>query len=594
MSQTALTPKQIALILIPFITLLIGYFWLTSKANEGALPLILKPAANNTVSLPLSTGQIFQFNEHGQLQRQIDTRDLGIKNYHGDLAWINNNEVIVYGGYSGRTLADNLVSFTRTTPNESPSSQQGLWHCYIEEKQCEPFTHELNTMKHTFHLSYDPAYQHLYLANTNHHIVYRLNLKGELLSKTQDGALKFPNQLRIFANQLWVANTNQHKVSYFALGNDSLEASQGEITIDHLSPCLQRRHPIFDVLSEEPHCYPNSLAYVDKRIWLGVAKNNMQEAEIQIFSNTGDFIERLDMSQLKHNLNLTYEPDPISFVQLNNFVMFSDLNNRTIYRYDLSLKTWSALSIDALSPLLQQSFEHKQTYTYISYAVMAIFVLCILIGLSIGVKQQIAQTKESTAQANKIEPSPETPAALPQPPSNPFWFEKNKKIHHLLLFLGAISVVIIALGAYIVTGLKPTKQVEFAYHDMLFLVAFLNIIVLFTYVIYTQQSKKLGIAGRLLLVERKKGQTAIAPLEHSFLVNKRGILVEDVFFPLGTDQLKFLNKEQYKQYLKPRLTQLQTMNEWGYFKFRLANMNQEASVTLLLTIPLLITLFLIS
>lgn len=585
----ALTPKQIFAILTPFILLLIGYFWLLAKANEGPMPLILKPGNQDSVMLPLSTGEIFEFDSNGKLLRQIHVKDLGINEFHGDIAWVNPDEVIIYGGYSGRSFAENLTSFARITPNETQSTQQGLWRCVISQKQCEPFTHELNTMKHTFHMTYDESYEHLYLANTNHHTLYRFNLQGELLSKSQEGQLKFPNQVRIFANQLWVANTNQHKLSYFPLGYDSLDESQGEITIHNLSPCLKTRHPVFNAFSEEPHCFPNALAYVDKEIWLGVAKNNMEEAEIQVFSTTGEFVKTLDLSQAKTTLNLTYDPDPISFVQLGQFVVFSDLNNRAIYRFDLQNKQWSALDIEGVTTKSRASFEDKQTYIYLSYGVIALFVVLVSIGLIIGLQQHLQQQKEN--KASQPNEHSENHSTLPVPPTNPYWFDKNKKVKRLLFILGGLVLMILALATFIFLELDVKNKLADDSSELpYFVLSFLNIIILFTYVLYTQQSKKLGIAGRLLLVEAAKGKTAIAPLEQSYFVNKRGILVEDVFFPLGTDQLKFLDKMQYKTYLKPRLPQLQTMNEWGYFKYRLANMNQEAWMTLLLTIPMLIML----
>ncbi|GAA6135158.1 hypothetical protein NBRC116188_19480 [Oceaniserpentilla sp. 4NH20-0058] len=62
-------------------------------------------------------------------------------------------------------------------------------------------------------------------------------------------------------------------------------------------------------------------------------------------------------------------------------------------------------------------------------------------------------------------------------------------------------------------------------------------------------------------------------------MGERGILVEDTFFIIGHEhKILSINKQEYQNTLLPMIADMNRMNEWGYFKYRMANMNKNSTL----------------
>jgi len=578
--------KHIILIVIPFAILLFGYLWSTGKAAQTPFPSMLKSLSSDQLIMPLSDGQIYVFNTQGKLINYVDSRDLGITNYHGDIQFINSNELIIYGGYDGKSTLENLATYARITPKESFSQNQGLWHCYLDTNMCRPLSNQISDLKRTFHLTYDNYSQHLYVANTALHEVYQLDLNGKIISRTKTDTLQFPNQLRIFANHLWLSNTNHHKVVSYPLGKNSLQQASGEFEIKTEQNChqLERKNPL-SIFQETPHCFPNALALVDKTLWVGVAKPDMENNEIQQFSTTGEFLGKLDMSHVQRTLSLDEEPDPISFVQVGNYVVFSDVNNRSIYRYNLTHQTWSTLDVEQLSDALAMSLKMKRYYANIGLGIIVIFCILIALGVIIGIKPHLEYYKQKHKKVD-------IPVSdLPIPNENPFWFSVNKKVTYLIW--GFAFLIVTTVMLFIALMNSSNMSTQKLLDDPSFIKV--SIILLYCFFICAPLlmrrpfQSRLGIAGRLILVNHKSEKTAISPLDQVYRVGERGLLVEDFLFLLGSQQLNFIDEKESEQFLKPRLPHMKQMSEWGYFKYRLANPDKDSIIFIALLTPVVIT-----
>lgn len=571
-----LSHKQIVSILLPFTLLLISYFWAYGKSTDVIHPLILKKTPWQTLTLPLSNGHIYEFNEFGKLFRTIKAEDFGIQNYIGDIQFLSKKEFIIYGGFTGTTTTDNLEAFTRSTPNETYDQQQGLWRCSLDFFTCKPFTHELPSIKQAFHLSYDPENEHVYLTNTSHHMFYRFNLKGEILDKSNANDLHFPNQIRIFDQQIWLADTNHQQINYYDLNDGALDTSKGFIPLSLPSQCTNGRskNPL-QLLTKEPGCWPSSLAQVDNNIWVGVKNNNMEEGDIHIYSKSGTLKSKLDLSEL----SLPYEPDPISFVQFNNNVIVSDLNNLALYSYNLANNTWDAYNTpEKIQTILNASLVTKSFYRNISHLIIAIFSLMILVGLYIGFKQEKAHKKEHAISVDLED------AILPQPEGMPFWFTPSTLGKHFLwIVVGSLFGA--AVCFYLSFQLLEMGNQEFRSTFILLSLALFSVALPGVLIAYQTKNKRLGIAGRLMLISSKDAETVIKPVNEVYKVGDRGVLIENTFFIFGKGKGAFINKHEYQYYLEPRLAIMKTLSEWEYFKYRLKNFNKESKLQVLSFVP---------
>ena len=88
-----------------------------------------------------------------------------------------------------------------------------------------------------------------------------------------------------------------------------------------------------------------------------------------------------------------------------------------------------------------------------------------------------------------------------------------------------------------------------------------------------------------MLVEKPGGQTLIKQVQEIIKVGDRGILIDNTLYDFGGKTGKFLNNLEFKHYLEPRFSVMQTMTEWEYFKFRINNQNKESKFKFLSFIP---------
>ena len=575
-----LSHKQIISILLPFTILLIAYFWSYGKSTDVTRPLILKETPWQTMAMPLSNGDIYEFNEEGRVLRTIHTSDFGITNFIGDIQFISRTEFIIYGGFNGASTKDNLTAYTRTTPTKSFNQQEGLWRCLINEYKCVPFTHELPRISQAFHLSFDAKNKHIYLTNTAQHMFYRFNIEGEILDKSNSDDLKFPNQVRIFDQQVWLADTNNKQIKKYDLYDGNLKSP-----IDTFSPVIDSQcqpsapsstlHKInpLRLFSNAPACWPSSLANVDNNIWVGVKNNGMENGEVHIYSKNGQLNSKLDLS----NLATPYAPDPISFTQINDHVIFSDLNNLALYSYDLNTKTWASFIVPEIDLILETSLAAKSFYRMISQCIIAVFSLLVLIGLFFGLTQK--KEPEDTFESVSAED-----AILPQPPAMPFWFQ-DSFISKYSTWILSINCLLILTGLYLMSTFLNFKSSSDELNFYLLCLSIPTMMIPIIVINYLNKKKRLGIAGRLMLVEKPGGQTLIKQVQEIIKVGERGILIDNTLYDFGGKNGKFLNNLEFKHYLEPRFSVMKTMTEWEYFKFRINNPNKESKFKFLSFIP---------
>lgn len=167
--------------------------------------------------------------------------------------------------------------------------------------------------------------------------------------------------------------------------------------------------------------------------------------------------------------------------------------------------------------------------------------------------------------------------------ANVFWFTPNKQLKLFIwIFAACILGCFISFAALFYSSDKSITDefLELLVFGVLFLI---NLMLLGGFIFYQLLNKQLGISGRLILIQNNKGETAISPLSHAYYVGERGILVEDMFFIIGHEhKILSLDKDEYRDTLLPTLPQMGSMGEWGYFKYRMANMNQESTLICLL------------
>jgi len=171
-----------------------------------------------------------------------------------------------------------------------------------------------------------------------------------------------------------------------------------------------------------------------------------------------------------------------------------------------------------------------------------------------------------------------------------FWFTPNKKIKWF--YYGMNACFLIAILAFIVLLNMSDKPVsDELMHISIYMLILLSAIISLGNQIYKNMiNKRLGISGRLMIIEDQHGNAEISPIHQSYKVANMGILVNDSYFTLGNEhKLLSINKREFEEKLVPALKFMNVMGEWGYFKYRMANMNKSSTLffTLIVVISIL-------
>ena len=174
-------------------------------------PSIIKSGPDNTISI-LIGNTIYLIDKSGYTSNIFELDKLGFRAI-GDHDYFGNGDLLLYSNNVEPSFLEKLAQFFRLkeTRNEPVSGTDGLYRCDIQTYDCQLFTTELPAMYATFRVDIDRESDTVYLADTPRFALYKLSSKGNLLAK-YDKDLWFPNQLYLYDNNLYVADTNNHVI----------------------------------------------------------------------------------------------------------------------------------------------------------------------------------------------------------------------------------------------------------------------------------------------------------------------------------------------------------------------------------------------
>lgn len=585
-----LTVKQIVTILLPFLLLLGGYFWALDASYDRTYPLILKRTDWGTLTLPTSDGQLYEFTNEGQLIRQVNLKQAGIHRLSGDIQFINRNEVLVYARTTENSFWDNVLVFFRKPVEDVYSTQEGLMKCHLVTMYCKLFSKQLPIARSATHLAFDSQHQHVYFANSGQHTLYRLDMEGAILDSMPESVggqqvLKFPNQITVQESVLWVMDTNHKALKAFGLGDVPL-SDKPTILMDNLEQeTCSTKKKIFGTEASSRKCFPSSFAIVDEQIWLTIAENDMDQADIFIYSKSNALIKQLTIKKALAEFDFSFEEDATALNELNGSVFFQDTNNLALIRFDLAEKRYSRVVVPGLHEVMTRSLNHKTRYHQIAGFIMYGFFSLLSIGLLYGGYLQFKESKLKAKQPTVSDQQGER--IITNLPYEPFWFADKKSLYYVMWLLPVMHVV----SSIVLYGLSETEGFEEGRTELLLMWLLLTSILVPVFLMLKfNLQKQLGISGTDVLIRDPQGQVTQLPIEQTKLVGQRGVLLNGVFKVFGNEQQRFIDKQEYQSYLEPYLKYMKVMSEWEYIKYRLNNLDKES---LLITFSLLPALALV-
>ncbi|MFT6984850.1 MAG: hypothetical protein ACJAT7_000651 [Psychromonas sp.] len=480
--------------------------------------------------------QLFWIAPDERLVKQLDLNSLQLS-AAGDYDFFSNGDLLIYHRNKPLSLLENLQQYLRLTKKTQINQfhkmgDDGFYRCQLSMQTCQPFGINLPLLSRSFRVTIDSSDDSLYLADTSAHKLYKISSVGEILSVKGDGKYKFPNQISLLNGQLWIADTNHHRlVAVQATTADFADQTASFIT----EPGIENR-------------WPHQFTYAENSLWVNIADHTMSAGLIQQYSLTGKPLTQaiLQCSQ-----------DPTALIVWQNKLWVADFISARIEQLNLQGESLGLFQLPQLDKLLAARDQQIAEGTVLSHYGLLGFALTFILGL---VAAWLLEKEESVAIfTNSIkDPTDKLIASAQQTGKEKyrgnevFWLTNNVVKHKRKLYLlGSLFLVPILL--LLVLFQTSPIFIELILGSM---IVYIMVAAMYVYLFTYFLTLKLGVQGdRLYLQVRGERQEA----DFSAVHYSSGYLIsEKLALPFGNIRQRLFNKKQLNDYL---FSQLKTENK---------------------------------
>jgi len=262
----------------------------------------------------------------------------------------------------------------------------------------------------------------VYLADTSRHRILKLDSTGKLLA-TAEG-FKFPNQIALVNDKLWIADTNNHRFVAVSPKTESFGKVLSEIAIT----------------PDSLHIWPSAFVQVDRDWWVLAMGDNMSYGRVVRYTDTGVELDQLDMPS---------GADPLSLALWGDNILVADYGRLAFYRYDRRGVRQVDFSTPSLAALINEKRAEIERWRYAGYSCWVIFALGLLVGFVVAIRQQRQAT---AAQEIKDATSDQRFEALP---AEGVWIEARRIVRWLPYLFMMLLVLPMALFIPLFFAGKP-------------------------------------------------------------------------------------------------------------------------------------------
>ncbi len=475
--------------------------------------------------------------------------DMGIKP-HGDFAFFGNGDLLIYHLSEQPGLIYDLSRYFRQQKKdtEPAEDESGFYRCKLEEAECTRFARELPLLESAFRLCVLQHKDHIVLADTPAFKLYLLDDSGSLLATSEEGSFHFPNQLLAANKQLWLADTNNHRVVKI----DDNELSFAEVGDS------------FPVDLGGEYRWPHQLAREGENWWINVGDRALANGRIIKADKEGNFL--FEISPRAVGLR-----DPLAISFWNDALWVSDFKEPKLTRFSSDGKTLAEPTSNSLKILGQQASEQINTGKILRYAGMLLGAVVLICGLIAAWVLDKEQTKKhlglfasNTLMEELIKQAPKE-----APGNRILWIENRLKKYRLLsnILLSALPTAIIIATVYLLVN-SPQPRQEILFHALPLALFVSSFSVTVWLMLNKIQQQSLGVINNTIVLKLSGGRKIQAEGK-DLVYNERLISAKGITVLLGQSRKRFFNTDELNQYVLPRLKGARKCSEWEAFKFNL-------------------------
>ncbi|UJJ30436.1 hypothetical protein [Halopseudomonas maritima] len=507
--------------------------------------------------------QLLWLDAAGSVQQQLDLSRAGLVPT-GDHAFFANGDLLVYHRPKEAGVGYWLARYLRLQKQQPrpQREQEGFYRCELAQLACAPYGRALPALDSAFRLAV-AADDTVFVADTPGFVIYRLAAGAATPERTADGLLRFPNQLRLSDEGLWVADTNNQRL--LLLG---VEAPFGAVLREVvLSP-------------QQGRSWPHQFAVRGSEWLVNMADDSMRDGLLVRFSTTGAAIGVLAADALV---------DPLAIEPLADQLWVVDAEAGRLLRLDQEGALMPQPVSGVLAELEQQAAYSREGYLWAGRVSLAGMVLSLLAGFLAAWLLEREQTRAQFAGwsgrglAALVAAEP-----TPIPGGGVYWLTNRlqRRVRWLMpaMALVAIALVYVLIQVLLLGG---AWQVQL---QMLALTLYAMLALgLVTRDFLAAARQRLGVSDEALLLE-VQGRLSRVPLSQ-IRYSRSHLLAPDQVLFVGQQGHTVFDRKELEQLLFPRLRLASPCAPWVVWK-ALWHTRHSQAVVLAVLLPVTVGLML--
>lgn len=499
--------------------------------------------------LVVNFGQIFVWlNSYGQELSAIDLVDFGVQS-EGDFEFFSNGDLLIYHRASNPSLWQNLKRYHRVkeTTVKQRTGSDGFYRCQLALKTCQPFGINLPVINGSFRLAVDTRSDTVYLAHSSAFTVYKIDSAGEIVAESDSTTFKFPNQLWFTNNQLWLADTNNHRLVQLSTDTETFAGVEQEFKAE-----LSRQHR-----------WPHQFASDGETFWVNIADGGMANGRIGIYDRAGKEQGELTAVQGK---------DPMAVYLWQDILWLTDFSEPLFERFSADGDVLADVSAPTLERLTKKSREQVLSGTHLSNLGGIALIIVMLAGFWAAWLLERQQTVAAlTGQASEALQNSVSRPIKEHDGSNVLWINNKLLVKARYLKWVFILLPILIVGALSLLAFELMNDESSSFkveHLTIFsaMAAFMALLMLYSYkMVQNMAMQKVGVIGSSIVLQRSEKQSTIARAE-SIHYNDSYLLADNIIISLGNKNQRVFDGTELNEWVFPRLKEATAISNFSVFK----------------------------
>ena len=355
-------PIVVALALVLTGIAISTWVWGSGAAANIGGPAAMNIGPNGQVYVQIQD-KLVEHDANGQYRETHDLGELGVELFLGGFDFFSNGDILLRRGPDPRSFGDNFRALRRKSNEQSiepEAENSGLYRCSLDTKTCARFGKTGIDFKATHGIFIERTTDEVFISDTTRHVLRKYSSGGVALAGPA-GGFRFPNQILILDEALYVADTNHHEVRVVDPATESFGVE------------LARKNVAPKLATAARQTWPVHFARVDDGWWVNNMRKDMNQGGIYIFDDNWRLVGTLDLAD---------DADPIALLVVGAEVWVSDWNNDKVLRFSTAGQPLADLESAGLDAILVAARAERKHYVMISYSGIAL-ILFVLGGLAV-------------------------------------------------------------------------------------------------------------------------------------------------------------------------------------------------------------------